>query len=87
MCADLPAVDGLGARRLSPAARLVSWLIALYRRFLSPHLPPMCRYEPTCSQYALEAIARYGLLAGGWLAVKRIARCNPWFPGGHDPVP
>ena len=86
MCAELPALSA-AERRPSLPARLVSWLIGLYRRFLSPLLPPMCRYEPTCSKYALEAIARYGLLAGGWLAVKRIARCNPWFPGGHDPVP
>jgi len=87
MCAESPVPEAASPRRLSPGAWLASALIRAYRRYLSPLLPPMCRYEPTCSQYALEAIARYGLLAGGWLAAKRIARCNPWFPGGHDPVP
>jgi putative membrane protein insertion efficiency factor len=62
-------------------------LIRFYQRFISPLLPPSCRYEPSCSQYGYEAISRYGILQGGWLAVKRIARCQPLFPGGHDPVP
>ena len=62
-------------------------LIRFYQRFISPLLPPSCRYEPSCSKYGYEAISRYGILQGGWLAVKRIARCQPFFPGGHDPVP
>jgi putative membrane protein insertion efficiency factor len=61
--------------------------IRFYQRFISPLLPPSCRYEPSCSKYGYEAISRYGILRGGWLAVKRIARCQPFYPGGHDPVP
>ena len=61
--------------------------IALYRRALSPLLPPSCRYRPTCSRYASEAIAARGALSGGWLALRRIARCHPGRAGGYDPVP
>jgi putative membrane protein insertion efficiency factor len=61
--------------------------IRFYQRFISPLLPPSCRYEPSCSEYGYEAISRYGILRGGWLAVKRVARCQPFYPGGHDPVP
>jgi hypothetical protein len=62
-------------------------LIRLYQRFISPLTPPSCIYTPTCSQYGYEAIARYGLLKGGWLTLRRIARCHPWAHGGSDPVP
>jgi putative membrane protein insertion efficiency factor len=61
--------------------------IAGYRSIVSPWLPARCRFEPSCSAYAAEAIARHGPLAGSRLAVARIARCHPWHPGGHDPVP
>lgn len=61
--------------------------IRFYRRHISPHKQPCCRYIPTCSAYALEAIEKYGALKGGWLAVKRICRCHPFHPGGYDPVP
>ena len=62
-------------------------LIRFYRRFISPALPPSCRFQPTCSEYADEAIARYGIIKGGRLAAWRILRCNPFGRGGYDPIP
>ena len=65
-------------------------VIRFYRKNISPHRPPCCRFIPTCSQYALEAIEKYGALKGGWLALKRILRCHPFYHGKHpyyDPVP
>ena len=62
-------------------------LVKFYRMCISPMFPPSCRYVPTCSEYALIAIERYGAWKGGWLAVKRICRCHPWHEGGYDPVP
>ncbi|MBU0689075.1 MAG: membrane protein insertion efficiency factor YidD [Gammaproteobacteria bacterium] len=58
-----------------------------YKYLISPLLPPSCRFHPSCSQYAEEAIVKYGALKGAWLSVKRILRCNPWNSGGFDPVP
>lgn len=69
------------------ATRIMVLLIEAYRRFISPFLPAHCRFHPTCSCYAQEAMRRHGALAGGWLAVKRLLRCHPWHPGGADPVP
>ncbi len=66
---------------------LAVFLIRVYQWTISPLLGPNCRFYPSCSQYAAEAIGRFGLLRGAWLAVKRIGRCNPWHPGGYDPVP
>jgi putative membrane protein insertion efficiency factor len=63
------------------------FLILFYRKGISPYTPPSCRYLPTCSQYALEAIERYGASKGIWLAFKRFLRCNPLHSGGFDPVP
>ncbi len=61
--------------------------IRLYQLTLSRVLPDSCRFTPSCSQYGYEAIARYGLVRGGWLTLKRLARCHPFSPGGYDPVP
>ncbi|KRG16109.1 membrane protein insertion efficiency factor YidD [Lederbergia galactosidilytica] len=62
-------------------------LIRFYRKFISPLKPPTCRFYPTCSQYGLEAIQRFGAIRGGWLTIKRIGKCHPFHPGGMDPVP
>jgi len=62
-------------------------LIVVYQNTLGPALPPACRYQPTCSQYAYQAIERYGALRGAWLAFKRVLRCAPWGRSGYDPVP
>lgn len=67
--------------------RLMVGLIRFYQQAISPYFPPCCRYTPTCSQYALEAVKKYGPFKGGYLAVRRIMRCNPFHPGGYDPVP
>jgi len=62
-------------------------LIRGYQKFISPFTPSTCRYSPTCSHYAVEALEKHGLLKGGWLAIKRIGSCNPWGGSGYDPVP
>ena len=67
--------------------RLLIALVRIYRAAISPYRRPCCRYYPTCSQYALEALENYGALKGGWLAFRRILRCNPFHKGGYDPVP
>lgn len=63
------------------------WLVRGYQLFISPFVPPSCRFHPTCSHYAIEALRKHGAIRGLWLAIRRIARCHPWHPGGHDPVP
>jgi len=72
---------------LSVLGRAFAWPVRLYRRYLSPLKPPMCRFAPTCSQYAIEALETHGLFKGSALALWRIARCQPFCEGGHDPVP
>ncbi len=67
--------------------RLVLALIRFYQKFISPLFGPKCRFYPTCSAYAFTAIERFGLIRGGWLAIKRIVKCNPFHPGGVDYVP
>ncbi|AFZ45111.1 protein of unknown function DUF37 [Halothece sp. PCC 7418] len=62
-------------------------IIRLYRALVSPLFPPSCRFQPTCSQYAIEAVERFGIIQGTGLAIKRILRCHPLHPGGYDPVP
>ncbi|MDA0773635.1 MAG: membrane protein insertion efficiency factor YidD [Bacteroidetes bacterium] len=62
-------------------------IIKLYQSLISPLLPPTCRYQPTCSQYSKEALVKYGLFKGGYLALKRILSCHPWGGSGYDPVP
>ena len=72
-------------------ATVAAWpllaLLWIYRSFVSPALPPACRYHPSCSRYAAEAIALHGPVRGAWLAARRLLRCHPWAPGGPDPVP
>lgn len=62
-------------------------MIRFYQRYISPLTPPACRFTPTCSQYTLEAIQKYGAAKGTWLGIKRICRCHPWGGSGYDPVP
>ncbi|WP_133713412.1 membrane protein insertion efficiency factor YidD [Myroides indicus] len=62
-------------------------LVRFYQIAISPLFPPACRYTPTCSQYTLESLRKYGLFKGSWLAIKRILRCTPWGGSGYDPVP
>ncbi|RRD79989.1 membrane protein insertion efficiency factor YidD [Alloprevotella sp. OH1205_COT-284] len=68
-------------------SRLLIFPIRLYQLFLSPLLPPSCRFQPTCSQYAIEALRKHGPFRGLYLAIRRLLRCHPWGGHGHDPVP
>jgi putative membrane protein insertion efficiency factor len=85
----------IAAPNLQPAICNLQWfmrwlflnLIRFYQRFISPLTPPSCIYTPSCSTYAYQAIGKYGVLKGSWLATRRILRCHPWGPGGYDPVP
>ncbi len=72
---------------VSDMKHVVLFIIHIYQKYISPAFPPSCRFTPSCSHYGYEAIEKYGLLKGGWLAIKRIGRCHPFNPGGYDPVP
>ncbi len=67
--------------------RIALLFLRFYKRFISPLLPPKCRFEPTCSVYTMQAVEKYGALRGTWLGMRRLARCHPFNPGGWDPVP
>lgn len=71
----------------NPAGMVLRGLIRFYQLFVSPILPASCRFYPSCSAYAMEAVAKHGPVAGSWLAVRRVCRCHPWNDGGIDPVP
>jgi putative membrane protein insertion efficiency factor len=79
--------SGRDVRELSVAGWLLVGLLTGYRRFISPLLGPRCRFYPSCSAYALEAVQLHGALRGSWLAARRLGRCHPFHPGGIDPVP
>ncbi|PYQ30778.1 MAG: membrane protein insertion efficiency factor YidD [Acidobacteria bacterium] len=72
---------------MKPIRSAALLLLRAYKRFLSPLLPPMCRFEPTCSMYTMQAVEKYGAARGVWLGMRRLARCHPFNPGGWDPVP
>ncbi|MGX5656104.1 membrane protein insertion efficiency factor YidD [Geodermatophilus nigrescens] len=78
---------GPGPRGRGPVARALLAVIGFYSRAISPALPPRCRFAPTCSAYAAEAVAVHGAARGSWLALRRLLKCAPWHPGGFDPVP
>ena len=80
--------NGIPERRLSPPVLAARLPVQLYRRLISPLLAPSCRFHPTCSAYALEALEKHGVVKGGWLMLRRLLRCHPWSgTGGEDPVP
>jgi putative membrane protein insertion efficiency factor len=81
------AMGSVAQRGRSPVATAVVALIRVYQRVISAWTPRICRYYPTCSEYAIQAVARYGAVQGLWMAVRRIGRCHPFAPGGYDPVP
>ena len=72
---------------MNPATKLLRGAVYGYRFLISPIFPASCRYEPTCSEYALQALAKHGAIKGTWLAARRISRCHPWGGSGYDPVP
>jgi uncharacterized protein len=72
---------------MSPIAHLLLWLVRAYQYLISPWLGPRCRFEPSCSQYAAEAVREHGAIKGSLFAAKRLSCCHPWCEGGYDPVP
>jgi putative membrane protein insertion efficiency factor len=84
---DSPGSVDQQPARPSPLARVLLVPIRVYRVWISPILPPSCRFEPSCSAYAVEALTVHGGLRGTWLTLRRLLKCGPWHPGGWDPVP
>jgi uncharacterized protein len=72
---------------MSVGSRIACGMVRGYQLLLRPLLPAACRFQPSCSEYAREALSRHGVMRGGWLALRRLARCHPWNPGGYDPPP
>lgn len=72
---------------MTPLARAAVAVVQMYRQIISPLRPPSCRFTPTCSQYAVDALTEYGLFRATWLTMLRLAKCGPWHPGGWDPIP
>jgi putative membrane protein insertion efficiency factor len=85
--APVPSGSATAARGRGPAGRALLGAVRFYQRAISPALPPRCRFAPTCSAYAVEAIEVHGAARGSWLALRRLLKCAPWHPGGFDPVP
>lgn len=79
--------EGSAARSGALLGAALILLVRAYRYAVSPLLGPTCRFHPSCSEYAIEALQRYGAWRGGWLAMRRLLRCHPWHPGGYDPLP
>ncbi|MDT4918101.1 MAG: uncharacterized protein QOH89_2801 [Pseudonocardiales bacterium] len=77
----------MNPERRGPIARAMIAVLSFYRTAISPALPPTCRYSPSCSAYAIEAVQLHGAGRGSWLALRRLLRCHPFHAGGHDPVP
>ncbi|MEX2289224.1 MAG: membrane protein insertion efficiency factor YidD [Mycobacteriales bacterium] len=82
-----PAASPGRRHAVSPPARLLLVLLQFYRRAISPLIGPRCRFAPSCSAYGVQAVLGHGALRGSWLTLRRLARCQPFHPGGHDPVP
>jgi len=82
-----PLIEALAAPLRRGAGAVLIGLVRLYRWAVSPWLGPRCRFDPTCSEYAITALERFGPARGGWLALRRILRCHPWGATGYDPVP
>ena len=78
---------GVKARLRSVVITIFLLPVYFYRKCISPLFPPCCRFTPTCSEYAIQAVKKHGIFKGSWLAIKRILRCNPWGGSGYDPVP